>query len=56
VESDEDSAPETISDREDWLNWNGDVENPNDSKEDCAAADESDIEHNNAIEDAECPE
>jgi hypothetical protein len=23
VESDEDSAPESISDTEDWLNWNG---------------------------------
>jgi len=56
VESDDDSAPESISDTEDWLNWNGDLDNPNDSEEDCAAADESDIEHNNGIEDPECPE
>jgi hypothetical protein len=56
VESDEDSAPESISDTEDWLNWTGDLHNPNDSEEDCAAADESDIEHNNGIEDPECPE
>jgi len=55
VECDEDSAPESISDTEDWLNWNGDLDNPNDSEEDCAAADESDIEHNNGIEDPECP-
>jgi hypothetical protein len=56
VESDEDSAPESISDTDDWLNWNGDLNNPNDSEEDCAADDESDIEHNNGIEDPECPE
>jgi len=56
VESDKDSAPESISDTEDWLNWNGNLDNPNDSEEDCAAADESDIEHNNGIEDQKCPE
>jgi len=56
VESDKDSAPESISDIDDWLNWNGDLQNPKDSKEDCAADDESDIEHNNGIEDPECPE
>jgi len=56
VESDDDSAPDSISDTEDWLNWNGDLDNPNDSEEVCAAADESDIEHNNGIEDPECPE
>jgi len=56
VESDDDSPPESISDTEDWLTWNGHLDNPNDSQEDCAAADESDIEHNNGIEDLECPE
>jgi len=56
VESDDDSTPESISDTEDWLNWNGDLDNPNDSEEDCVAADESGIEHNNGIEDPECPE
>jgi hypothetical protein len=45
VESEEDSAPKSILDSEDWLNWNGDLDNPNDSEEDSAAADESDIEH-----------
>ena len=34
VESDEDSSPESISDTDDWLNWNGDLENSNDSEED----------------------
>jgi hypothetical protein len=45
VESDKASAPETISDTEDWLNWNGDLGNPNDSEEECAAANEFDTEH-----------
>jgi hypothetical protein len=56
VESDEDSTPDSISDTEDWLNWNGDLDNPNDSEEDCAAGDDSHIEHNNCIDDPECPE
>jgi len=55
VESDEDSAPESISDTEDWLNWNGDLDNPNDSEENCAANNDSDIEHINCIEDPVCP-
>jgi len=55
VESDEDIAPEGIPDTDDWLNWNGDLDNPNDSEEDCAADDESDIEPNTGIEDPECP-
>jgi len=56
VERDEDSAPESISHTEDWLNWNGTLDNRNDSEEDCAADDDSDIEHNNCIENPECPE
>ena len=32
------------------------MDNPNDSEEDCAADDDSDIEHSNCIEDPECPE
>ena len=55
-ESEEDSAPETISDKEDWLHWNGDLDNPNDSKDDCAADIESDIEQDNSIEDPERPQ
>ena len=56
MESDEDSAPQSISDTKDWLNWNCDWDNPNDSEQDCTAADGSNIEHNNGIEDPECPE
>jgi hypothetical protein len=49
VESDEDRAPESVSETEDWFNWNGNLDNPNDSEEDCTAADESETEHNNGI-------
>jgi len=56
VETDEDSAPESISDTDDWLNWNGDLDNPNDSEEDCAEDNESDIAPNTVIDDPECPE
>jgi hypothetical protein len=56
VESDQDSIPESISDTEDWLNWNGDLDNPNDSEDDCAAGVESDMDQENGIEDPESPE
>jgi len=56
VESDGHSAPESISDNDDWLNWNGDLDNPNDSEDNCAADDESDIERNIGIENSEYPE
>jgi len=56
VESNEDSTPEIISDTEVWLNWNGHFGNPNDTEDNYAADEESDIEHGNGIEDPECPE
>jgi len=56
VESNEHSAPESISDSERWLNWNCDLDNPDDSEHDCAADEESDMEHNIGIEDPDCPE
>jgi len=56
VESDEDSAHESISDTEDWLNWNGDSDNPNDSEDDCAGDVGSDMDQGNSIEDPELPE
>jgi hypothetical protein len=56
VESDENSAPDSISDTQDWRNWNSDLDNPNDSEEDCAADDVCDIEHNNCLEVPEWPE
>jgi len=56
VESDENSKPESISDTEDWLNWNGAVDNPNDSEDECAADIESNMDQDNSIEDPESPE
>jgi len=56
AESDEDSVPESISDTENWLHWNGDLDYPNDSEEDCKADDESDIEPDNGSKAWESPE
>jgi hypothetical protein len=56
IERDKDSAPESISDTNDWLNWNGDLDTPNESEEDYAADDEFHVEYNNGIEYSECPE
>jgi hypothetical protein len=56
VESDDDCATGSISDREDSLNWNCDFDNPIDSEDDCAADDESNLKPNNGIQDPECSE
>jgi len=56
AESDEDSAPESVSDTEHWLNWNGDLDNPNESEDDCDADNESDVELENCFKNPECPE
>jgi len=55
VESDKDTEPDGVSDTEDWLNWNRDLDHPNDSEDGCPQDFESDIEHNNCIEDPESP-
>jgi len=56
VESDYDCATESSLDTEDWLNWNGDLDNPNNSKDDCVADGESDIKQANSIADPEWSE
>jgi hypothetical protein len=56
VESDDTSTQESISDTNDYMSWNGHLDNPNDREEKCAADDESNIKHNNGIEDSEYPE
>jgi len=56
VEHHEQSAPESISHTENWLNWNGDLYNLNVSGHNCAVDVESVIEQDNWIEDPECPE
>ena len=50
AESDEDGSPESISDTENCLNWNGDLDNPNDSEDDWEADNESDMELDNGSE------
>jgi len=55
-ESDEDSAPESISGTDDWLNWNRDLEYPNDSEDDCAADIESNMDQDNSINGLQSPE
>jgi len=50
AESVEDSSPERISDTENWLNWNADLDNPNDSEDDWEADNESDTEQDNGSE------
>jgi hypothetical protein len=55
AESDEDSSPESISDNKHWLNWNRDLDNPNDGEDDWEADNESDTELDNGSEDSETP-
>jgi len=56
VECDEEDALESILDSEDCLNWNSDFNSPNDSKHDCAAGIDSNLDQGNCIEYPECPE
>jgi len=56
AKSDEDNSPESFSDTENWLNWDGDLHNPNDSKDDCKADNESHMELDNGSEDSQTPE
>jgi len=44
VGSDEDRAPESISNDENWLHWNVDMGNPNESEHDSKADDKSDLQ------------
>jgi len=50
-----DSSPESISDTENWLNWNGDFDNPNDSQDDWEADNQSHMELDNSREDSKTP-
>jgi hypothetical protein len=53
AESDGDSSLESISDSENCLNWNGDLDNLNDSEDDWQADNESDLELDNCREDSD---
>jgi len=56
VEIDDNSPLESISDAENCLNWNGDMDNSNNGEVNCAPDNEPDIEHNNGIQDPDCQE
>jgi len=55
AESDEDSALESISDTENWLDWNGDLANHNDNKDNREAENQSEIELENGTRNSENP-
>jgi len=56
AESVEDSSPESILDTINWLNRNGNLDNPNNSEDNCEADNESDMELDNGSEDSETPQ
>jgi hypothetical protein len=51
-----DSTPNSIADTENWFHWNGDLDNANDSEDECEADDESDIEPGSGITASESPQ
>jgi hypothetical protein len=53
AESDDDNSPESMSDTEIWLTWNGDLDNRNESKDNWEAENESDMELDHGSEDSE---
>jgi len=55
-ESGKDSTLKMISDTENWLIWNGVLDNPNESEDDCEAPDQSDIQSGNGNTALESPE
>jgi len=50
AESDEDSSPECISDTANWLNWNGNLDHPNDREDNWEADNKSDMELDNGCD------
>jgi len=56
AENGENSALERISDTKNLLNWNGNLDIPNDSEDNCMGEVESDIQQDNGIENPECAE
>lgn len=56
AQSDEASAPNSLSDTENWLKSNGDSDNPKEIQDNLEAENESDIEEENSINDPESPE
>jgi len=50
LENDENCATERIPDTEEWLNWIGDLDDPNDSEKNCGPNVESDLEQGNGTD------
>lgn len=50
AESDQDIAPEAMLVSENWLNWNGDLDNQNDCQNDGETGNEYDIELDNVVQ------
>jgi len=55
VGSDDDPAAEIIFHTQNWLNWNGNLDNQNHSEADWATDIESDIDQDKCIKDSESP-
>jgi hypothetical protein len=51
VDMDDDGTSETIMDAKTWLNWNGNLDNANNSNDICTADGKSDIEQDTGIKD-----
>jgi len=56
VHHDKNNASQTISDTDDWLDWNGYLDNPNNIEADCMADVKCDIEPENIKADPDCAE
>jgi len=54
-ESDGDREHRSTSDTKNWLNWNCDIDNPNESEDNSDADVESDIQLDNGIKNLETP-
>jgi len=50
----DDSASDSISNTENWLDWNGELDNPNVSEDDCEGDNEFEIVSDDGINDPEC--
>jgi hypothetical protein len=55
-DSDRDNSPESVSDPENWLNWNVDLNTATDSEDDSEADNASELEVDNGSENSETPE
>jgi hypothetical protein len=56
AESDVDSSLDSISDSENWLHWNGDLDNPKSSEDNWKADNEPDMGLDNGSDNSETPE